>query len=44
MSVSDIGWRRMLFVGAGLAIAAAAIIIIFRIPPVKSVRRLDQAW
>ena len=35
MSVSDNGWPRLLFVGAGLSIVAAAILMIFVIPPFK---------
>jgi len=36
MSMSDIGWRRLLYVGAGLSIVAVAIIFIFVILQVKN--------
>ena len=36
MSMGNIGWRRMLYVGAGLAIVAIVIMIIFVIPQVKN--------
>jgi peptidoglycan/LPS O-acetylase OafA/YrhL len=34
--VSDSGWRRMLYVGAGLAVVTIAIIIAFVIPQIKN--------
>jgi hypothetical protein len=36
MSMSDISWRRLLYVGAGLSILAVAIIFIFVILQVKN--------
>ena len=36
MSMSDVSWRRLLFVGAGFSTLAIAIMIIFAIPQVKN--------
>jgi hypothetical protein len=36
MSVSDIGWRRLLYVGAGLSIVAILIMILFVVLQVKN--------
>jgi hypothetical protein len=33
--MSDTGWRRLLYVGAGLSLVAMAILILFVIPPFK---------
>jgi hypothetical protein len=35
MSLSDIGWRRLLYVGAGLSLVAVAVLIFLVIPPFK---------
>lgn len=36
MSVSDIGWRRLLYIGTGLSIAAVLILIFFVVIQVKN--------